>query len=244
MVEALSAVVDAARSRAFVGRTAELAAFGAALTGEAPHRVLFVHGSGGFGKSALLHQCRLRAQAAGYAVVRIHGEDVDGSPDGLRAALGSARVLERPGEPWVLMIDGYERLERVDGWVRDQLVGSLPANVLVVIAGRNTPDTPWRTDPGWREIVECLPLGELTAAESETLLAHAGVRDDRCPRLAQLGRGHPLTLAMLADPRWPVTSPRTSSMPPTWSPRWPPGWSTRHPTTTTPWRWHSVRTPG
>ncbi len=199
MVEALSSLVDAARTRAFVGRTAELATFDAALTGEAPHRVLFVHGSGGFGKSALLHQFRVRAQAAGYPVVRIHGEDVDSSPDGLRAALGSARVPTRPGEPWVLLIDGYERLERVDGWVRDQLVASLPADVLVVIAGRNTPDTPWRTDPGWRQVVECLPMAELTTDESELLLAHAGVRDERCPRLALLGRGHPLTLAMLAD---------------------------------------------
>src|SRR3954447_26725417 len=117
MVEDLAAVVDAARTRAFVGRTAELEIFDAALTGEGPHRVLFVHGAGGFGKSALLHQCRVRAQAAGYPVVRMHGEDIDGSPDGLRSALGSARPRTRTGEPWVLLIDGYERLERVDGWV-------------------------------------------------------------------------------------------------------------------------------
>ena len=62
-------------------------------------------------------------------------------------------------------------LEPVDGWVRDQLVASLPADVLVVIAGRNTPDTPWRADRGWREVVECLPVAELTPGESELLLA-------------------------------------------------------------------------
>ncbi|MET1058479.1 MAG: hypothetical protein ABWX84_02710 [Nocardioides sp.] len=197
MPEDLATIVDAARAKAFVGRAAELGTFEAALAGESPYRVLFVHGAGGLGKTALLQQFRARARAAGLTVVAVDGEDVDGTPEGLRAAVAEPR--RDGGRCWVLLIDGYERLASVDEWVRDRLVASLPADAVVVIAGRNAPATAWRTDPGWRAVVECLPMEILDRAESEQLLAHAGVPDDRLPRLAHLGRGHPLTLAMLAD---------------------------------------------
>ncbi len=199
MPEDLATIVDAARARAFVGREAELGTFEAALAGEAPCRVLFVHGAGGLGKTALLQQFRIRARAAGSTVVAVDGEDVDGTSDGLGAAVARAEPGIDNGRGWVLLIDGYERLASVDEWVRDHLVASLPAEVVVVIAGRNAPATAWRTDPGWRAVVECLPLEALDATESEQLLAHAGVPDDRRPGLACIGRGHPLTLAMLAD---------------------------------------------
>ena len=47
----LSAVLDGARRRGFVGRSEELRSFAAALAGTGPVRVLVVHGSGGIGKS-------------------------------------------------------------------------------------------------------------------------------------------------------------------------------------------------
>jgi hypothetical protein len=203
MAEDLATLVEAARGRAFVGRVAELACFEAALAGSAQYRVLFVHGAGGLGKTSLLHQFRARAREAGLAVVRVDGEDVDGSVEGLRSAVGSSLARAEPGyhDRWdrLLLIDGYERLAAVDGWVRDSLVSSLPVDVLVVIAGREEPSTPWRTDPGWRAVVQLLPIGSLGPVESEQLLAHAGIPDGRRERLAQIGRGHPLTLAMLAD---------------------------------------------
>ena len=199
MPEDLATIVDAARTKAFVGREAELGTFEAALAGRAPQRVLLVHGAGGLGKTALLQQFRSRARAAGITVVAVDGEDVDGTPEGLRAAVAVAEPRADDGRGWVLLIDGYERLAAVDEWVRDRLVASLPAEAVVVIAGRNAPATAWRTDPGWRAVVECLPMDVLDAAESERLLAHAGVPGDRRARLAQIGRGHPLTLAMLAD---------------------------------------------
>ena len=200
--EDIATIVDDARVRTFVGRRNELACFSAALDGAA-RRVLFVHGAGGFGKTTLLHQFRILARSAGRAVASVDGEDVDGSPDGLQAAVQSARseVLEGAREtgPWVLLVDGYERLTAVDAWVRDRLVASLPGDVVVVLAGRDAPAPPWRTDPGWRAVVACLPLDRLDPPQSRLLLTHAGVPEDRCGRLAELGRGHPLTLAMLAD---------------------------------------------
>ena len=198
MTDDLATIVDAARTRAFVGRAAELECFDAALAGREPYRVLFVYGAGGLGKSALVHQFRVRAQAAGRRVVQVDGEDVDGSREGLRTAVSPVRA-PIGGEGSVLLVDGYERLAAVDGWVRDELVASLPARVVVVLAGRNPPEPAWRTDPGWRSVVECLPMKVLDPVESERLLEHAGVPDGRRARLADIGRGHPLTLAMLAD---------------------------------------------
>jgi hypothetical protein len=202
VAEDIATIVDDARVRTFVGRTVELACFSGALGGAA-QRVLFVHGAGGLGKTALLHQFRILARTAGRAVASVDGEDVDGSPDGLQAAVQSARRAALRDTPesgrWVLLVDGYERLTAVDSWVRDRLVASLPADVVVVLAGRNAPAPAWRTDPGWRAVVACLPLDRLDPQQSRLLLAHAGVAEDRSGRLADLGRGHPLTLAMLAD---------------------------------------------
>lgn len=199
MAQDLAGLVDAARVRTFVGRTRELACFDAALSGQAPHRVLLVHGAGGLGKTALLHQFRVRAQDLGRPVVRIDGEDVDGSPEGLREAVARLSSREGSSSAPVLLIDAYERLASVDDWVRDELVASLPPDSVVVISGRDEPTPPWRTDPGWRAVVRCLPIGALDPVESVQLLAHAGVSDARRPPLARLGHGHPLTLAMLAD---------------------------------------------
>jgi len=202
MAEDLAMLVDAARTRAFVGRVAELTSFESALGAEVPTRVLFVHGPGGVGKTALLHQFGIRAREAGNPVVRVDGQDVDCTPEGLTMALSAARASSpdsTAGAGWVLLIDGYERLAAVDDWIRETLVASLPANVRVVIAGRESPTSAWRTDPGWRAVVEPLPIGVLDPDESEELLANAGVPEGRREHLLRIGRGHPLTLALLAD---------------------------------------------
>ncbi len=202
MPEDIATIVDGARVRAFVGRRSELACFAGALDGAA-QRVLLVYGAGGLGKTTLLHQFRIMARAVGRPVAGIDGEDIDGSPEGLRAAVEAARHAAvgdaADAGSWVLLIDGYERLTAVDAWVREVLVASLPSDAVVVLAGRSAPQPSWRTDPGWRAVVASLPLDPLDAANSRMLLARAGVADGRRDRLAELGRGHPLTLAMLAD---------------------------------------------
>lgn len=210
MVNDLATVIDAARQRAFVGRAAELASFDGALGGYAPHRVLFVHGPGGIGKTTLLDQFRLRVRAAGRHSIVIDGRDVDRSPEGFLTALdraaatceaasaGSGRSGDGPA--WaVLLLDGYEHLGPIDVWFRNELLPSLHAGTVVVLAGRNPPSASWRTDPGLRALVACHGLKALTRAESAELLERAGVADSLTSHLTALGRGHPLTLALLAD---------------------------------------------
>lgn len=202
MAMVLGTIVEEARRRAFVGRGAELFSFNGALTGNSPRRILFVHGPGGIGKTELLHRFAQQASAAGRVVAQIDGRDVDCSPDGLRSALQLAAV-EAGGEPGqaaqVLLLDGYERFGPIDDWFREELLTSLDADTVVVLAGREPPSTPWVADPGWRALVAVHHLGELTMDQSIDLLSRAGVAAELRSHLAVLGQGHPLTLALLAQ---------------------------------------------
>lgn len=193
----LATVIDEARRRAFVGRTAELARFDAMLAGGGDRRVMFVHGPGGIGKSALVDELSARARAAGRVTVTLDGREVEWSSEGLRAAFDRAGA--RAGRaPSVLLIDGYERVGPVDEWMRGEFLPSLAAETVVVLAGREPPPAPWASDPGMRIVVALHPLGELTIDESIELVRRAGAPVELVDHLGSLGHGHPLTLALLA----------------------------------------------
>ena len=205
MTDLLATVIDEARRQAFVGRAAEFATFDELLGGDGPRRVLFIHGPGGIGKSTLLDQFRLRAREGGRSTVTIDGFYVDCSAEGVQAAFDRAVARDGPGQGLagrpraVLLLDSYERLALIDNWIRNEFLPALPAGVVVVIAGRQPPSAPWRTDPGWRAIVAVHALGRLSDTESLELLARAGLPEPVDVRLAPLAQGHPLTLALLAD---------------------------------------------
>ena len=99
----------------------------------------------------------------------------------------------------VLLVDGYEQLAPIDGWLRQAFLPVLPADGVVVLAGREAPAASWRSDPGWRSVVGVHRLGDLDEAESAELLERAGVAPPDRPKLVRLGRGHPLAIALLAD---------------------------------------------
>jgi hypothetical protein len=195
-----------ARRQSFVGRRSELRTFDDARAGRSPRRVLFVHGPGGIGKTTLLLEMRARASAAGRTTLLLDGSEIDPSPDGFSQAVEAAGAahaahVERADgghSGTVLLVDGYEQLGAIDGWLRQLFVPSLPAEDVVVLTGREPPAA-WRTDPGWRQVVAVHPLGHLDEADSADLLARSGVAAPDRQRLLQLGRGHPLALALLAD---------------------------------------------
>lgn len=184
--------VRAARLRAFVGRKAELAVFDDALCDGG---VVFVHGQGGIGKSALLRCFAQRAAEADRPVTM---------PDG-RTGFPTAPADERT----VLLIDDASGLER---WLRERFLPTLPAGALVVVAGRTPPDPAWQADPGWAELVQVIELGDLEPMDAVALLDSRGVPGElRDPLLAFAG-GHPLALTVAAaslrddtNPRWTPT---------------------------------------
>jgi hypothetical protein len=191
------------RATALAGRDRERAALLELVTGDAP-LVTVLHGIAGVGKTALLHAFAADAQAAGIRTVALDGREVEPSPAGFLTALGAA--LGRRAEPLsatavalgalgdrvVLIVDTYELLALLDGWVSATLVPALPANVRVVLAGRNPASGVWVHRYG--ELLGTLPLGNLAPADAEAVLRRAGVD----PAVNRIARGHPLALQLAA----------------------------------------------
>ncbi|MDA0632868.1 AAA family ATPase [Nonomuraea sp. MCN248] len=184
--------LEAARDRAFVGREEEQALFRSALGSELSFMVLFVHGSGGIGKSALLRRFAAQAAAAGRPVVTVDGRTVDPSPAGFEAEAGQVFTAGRA----VLLIDTFERCQGLEGWLRERFLPRVPAGALVVVAGRNPPDLRWQADPGWAEVLRVIRLRTLAPREAMALIDARGVTEElREPLLAFAG-GHPLALCL------------------------------------------------
>ncbi|MGD9991473.1 ATP-binding protein [Pseudonocardia sp.] len=189
--------VAAARRGAFVGRKRELELFRHAVElpagAEPPFAVLHVHGPGGIGKSALLRMYGDLARAAGATVVRVDGRD---TPD--PHAIRDAALTPADGR-LVLLVDAYELLGPLDGWVREELVPALPGDALTVLAGREPPSRGWLDDPAWRALSRVVGLGTLDAAEAADLLAAAELPTEVHTEVLTLARGHPLALTVAAE---------------------------------------------
>ncbi|MFF4621721.1 ATP-binding protein [Nonomuraea jabiensis] len=179
--------LKAARETAFAGREEELAIFNAALYGGGCS-VLYVHGPGGIGKTALLRRFAHEAAVVGRPVSMVDGRMLEPSS-------AEAELVLRHADG-VLLVDNFERIQGLEGWLRERFLPRVPMRALVVIAGRNPPDMRWRADPGWAGALEVLPLRDLRAGDARTLLDSCGVpAESREPLLAFAG-GHPLALLL------------------------------------------------
>ncbi|WP_406047274.1 AAA family ATPase [Kribbella sp. NBC_00889] len=198
-----------ARRRRFVGRTGELELFRTALTsGGSGFTVLFVHGPGGIGKTALLGALAEAAEEAGATAVRLDARTVEPSPPAFYAALGAALGLPERAAPLeslaahsrpILFIDTYEQLVPLDNWLREEFLPELPAAALVVVAGRTPPSPHWASDPGWGELLQVVALRNLQPDDARAYLHAADVPEDLHGRVLEMTHGHPLALSLLAD---------------------------------------------
>jgi hypothetical protein len=200
--------LSAARRSRFVGRDAERGLFESALAEtELPFNLIYIFGPGGVGKTALLAEFRRLAEAASVTVAALDGRDLEPSPDAFSASLSLALNLP-PTQPlpealangrYVLFIDTYELVAPLDNWLRDSFLPSLPENVLAVIAGRNPPSTPWRTDPGWQRYLRTVPLRNLAPDESRAFMLGRNIPEDQHEAVLQFTHGYPLALSLVAD---------------------------------------------
>ena len=193
------------RAGALIGRERERAALLEFVERDMP-LVAFVHGIAGIGKSTLLQAAAVDARARDASVVALDGRAFEPTERGFLTSLGSA--LGSPlmtvadatgalaGEACVLlMIDTHEQLRLLDAWLRQSFVPALPQNVRLLLAGRDTPSA-WLRDLG--DLLRTIRLGNLDDDASRSLLRRAGVDDAVARRVAQVARGHPLSLQLAA----------------------------------------------
>jgi hypothetical protein len=188
----------------FSGRRTELAFLNRCLSDDPPACVVFVHGPGGIGKSTLLREFERAAGTQGWDCFHVEGRELSPAPDSLEAALGDAQQSTHP----LVLIDTYERMSGLDGYLRRTLLPSLPGNAVIVIAGRRAPEPEWLTGI-WEGVSAELALGNLSQADSLALLAAHEVRDARAEAISRWAEGSPLVLALAAD---------TAMKDPSWTP--------------------------
>src|SRR5688572_1779862 len=199
----------AAQRGRFVGRKAELELFRSALLVDEPDFVvLHIYGPGGIGKTTLLREYARLAMEAGRPVIRLDGRNLEPSPPGfllaLRQAFGvedssSSSILPEWSSLGVLLIDTYETLASLDTWLRETFLPQLPAQSLVVIAGRNPPAPAWRTDIDWGGLTRIASLRNLPAEESQTYLTICNIPPEYHPDVLTFTHGHPLALSLVTD---------------------------------------------
>ncbi|MGC5004878.1 ATP-binding protein [Streptomyces sp. DT203] len=232
-----------ARESGFVGRARELDLFRSALEGTPDSfAVLFVHGPGGIGKSTLLRRFAGLARSAARTVIRIDGRSQGLSRENFEAEAAPAMADERP----VLLIDTFEQCQGLESWLRDSFLPRLPAEALVVIAGRQSPDSRWHTDPGWAQALHVVDLRNLPPSDATVLLTLRQVPSRLHAPLLRFAGGHPLTLCLAAEVavNHPADTvdwrPRRTSTRRSWN-----TWSARcpRPPTATPWKSAPTRTP-
>lgn len=210
MIKPLADRLTLARRRQFVGRGNERELFRSAITAEElPFFVLHIFGPGGVGKTTLIREFTFLCEEVGVTAVYLDGRNVEPSPefflDVLRRALGlevDVSVMEtlaaRPGR-FVVLIDTYETLSPLDGWLREVFLPQLPGNVLFVLAGRHPPPLAWRTDPGWQSLIRVVPLRNLSQDEGRDYLSKRTIPADQHERVMSFTHGHPLALSLVAD---------------------------------------------
>jgi hypothetical protein len=210
------------RARRFVGRAAELELFAARLEVAAAggttweqldiptgvfdasdlFSVLWVHGPGGIGKSTLLAAYAETARNGGFTVAQVDGGRIWPTPAGIRAAVRDSLVVSQAPtlrSSSVVIIDAAERLEAAEDWLREEFLPALPAKTLVVIAGRRPPGEPWRSDPGWRDLLRIVSLRNLLPEAVRALLDAERIPGVLLGQVMALTHGHPLAVSLLID---------------------------------------------
>ncbi len=185
------------RQRQTVGRESEIAVLTGALdASELPFVVLSVVGPGGIGKTVLLRALAEVCEGRGVVHRQIDGRLLESTPESLEMALAG---VGSSGGREVVLIDGFEALAALEGWLREIYLPNLSGEVLFVLAGRVPLSIGWRTDAAWQELLQMLPLRNLAPDAARQYLVGRGLSGDALDGALRFTHGYPLALALVAE---------------------------------------------
>src|SRR3954454_20612496 len=147
-MQTLADLVDSYDDDIFVGRARELAVFEAWLRNPAPlPAVLDISGHGGVGKSTLLRAFARQLRRRQLPIVLVDCRDLTEAPSSLAQAIGVPPAGDLTdylqGARPLIMLDTFEELGELLGYVQQDFLSQLPAGVKVVVAGRHTLVQAW-----------------------------------------------------------------------------------------------------
>jgi hypothetical protein len=200
----------AARRRRFVGREGERELFRSLISAdELPFLVLHVYGPGGVGKTTLLKEFAAICGELSLVALYIDARNIDAAPEGFLAALKMALGVDQEEDALdvmgsrntrhVILLDTYEVLTPLDGWLRETFLPQVPADTLLVLADRRPLSPAWRSDPGWEDLVRTMPLRNLSPEQSRDYLDRRNIPSARHQEVLDFTHGHPLALSLVAD---------------------------------------------
>ncbi|MES2464382.1 MAG: ATP-binding protein [Armatimonadota bacterium] len=202
---------DARRLR-MVGRDVELTLFQEAILSPpemSPFCVLSIFGPGGVGKSTLLRAYEDLCGSANIPCCLLNGRDIEPSPDrllqSLAIALGLADkhevlpVLAAATGRRVILLDTFEALEPLEGWLRDTFIPQLAGDTIVVLAGRNPLSASWRGDVAWQPFLRTASLRNQSPEESRLLLSNRLIPASQQEAILAFTHGYPLALSLMSD---------------------------------------------
>ncbi|MFF2154814.1 AAA family ATPase [Paenibacillus chitinolyticus] len=233
-MQKLAEILDVERSRLFVGRKSELGLVQDWLKRvQAPTEVLFLSGMGGIGKSALMLQFTSLARQEGATAIWLDGRSCADSPAGFMEALHHS-YLSNPqarhtsdssfqelitaiaARKTILCIDNYEAIQRIEGWLLEVFLSSLPAaDLLVVIAARQDLSAGWVGNLAWSSRCRRVHLGAFSREEALHYLRQRGWNDtNEMNQLISHSRGLPLAMALFVERlRYPEAQPGSFAWP-------------------------------
>jgi hypothetical protein len=104
---------------------------------------------------------------------KLEGGRIRPTPAGIRAAVRHSPEVSQAStlrSSTVVIIDAAERLDAAEEWLREEYLPAMSAKTLVVIASRRPPGEPWRSDPGWRDLLRVVSLRNLLPEAVRALL--------------------------------------------------------------------------
>lgn len=192
--ERLSDLAARREAERFVGRGEVLALVDAALDGHSDVRVLYLHGPGGVGKSAIVRAVGRRADGADRPVVRVDGRLVGPTLEHLRAAIAPATTAGS-----VLLVDEVDEVASLRRELRELVLDTVPASGLVVVAGRAVPDRTW-FDGELQSLVAVVAVRPLDRDDARELLRRQQVVDPEVvDRMVRWAAGFPLALTLASS---------------------------------------------